>query len=169
MRRIVLAALALMAACGHKKIAPPRQDRRQTIDRLTLSQSDHGRPEWTLHSRTAVLREDADIADLQVPDMDFYQENRVASHVTSLTGTVQTVTHDVRLSNSVVLDSYADHSRLYTEVLYYSSKTGLFHTDEEVKVVRPEGVAYGKGMEATPDLSEVKIFHQHSVLSGKTQ
>ena len=168
MKRIVLAALALASACG-RKAPPPHQDRSQTVDGLTLSQSDRGTPAWTLHSQTAHLIEDTNMADLQTPDMDFYQEGRVVSHVTSLTGTVQTVTHDVQLSSSVVLDSYQDHSRLYTEVLFYSSKTGLFHTDEEVKVVRPEGVAYGKGMEATPDLSEVKIFHQHSVLSGKTQ
>ena len=168
MRGSLLAALALAAAC-RPSAQPPRQDRRQTIEGLTLSQSDAGRPAWTLRSRLALLLEDANTADLDAPDMDFYRDGRVSSHVKSLTGIVDTVTHDVRLSSSVVLDSFEDHSRLTTEVLLYSSKTGRFHTDEEVTVHRPEGVAYGKGLDATPDLSEVHIFHQHSVLTGKAQ
>jgi LPS export ABC transporter protein LptC len=162
-------ALALAAAACAPASEPPRADRRQTIEGLTLSQSDHGRPGWTLHSRLAVLREDQNDATLEAPIMDFYQDGRVSSHVTSLTGRIATDTHDVHLSSSVVLTSYEDHSVLTTEAMDYSSKDKLFRTDLDVVVHRPEGVAYGRGMEATPDLSEVRIHRQHSVLSGKTQ
>lgn len=162
-----MAAALLASACGRQP-PPARQERKQTLEGLTLSQSDKGQPAWSLHSREATILEDSDMADLDAPAMDFYREGKLVSRVTSKTGTVQTVTHDVRLSTSVVLDSFEDHSRLFTEVLLYSSKTGLFHTDEDVKIERPEGVIYGKGMEGTPDLSEIRIFHQHSVLSGKT-
>ncbi len=74
----------------------------------------------------------------------------------------------MKLSSSVVLNSFDDHSILTTDALSYSSKDRLFRTDSEVTVRRPEGVVHGRGMEATPDLSEIHLFHQRSVLSGKT-
>jgi len=166
---LALAAATFAAACGPGAPPAAHEDHRQTFEGLTLSQSTQGHPTWTLHARTALMFEDAKTADLEAPAMDFYREGRAVSHVKARTGTVQTETHDVRLSSSVVLDSFADHSRLTTEVLLYSSKTGRFHTDEDVTVTRPEGVIHGQGMDATPDLSEIRIFRQSSVLSGKSQ
>jgi LPS export ABC transporter protein LptC len=163
-----LAVLALASACGPRS-APPRADRKQSIEGLTLSQSTDGRPAWTLKSPRALLREDDKMADLESPAMEFYQDGKPVSHVTSLVGEVQTDTHDVKLSSSVVLDTYEDRSRLTTDLLFYSSKRGLFHTESAVVIHRPEGVIYGEGLEAKPDLSEIRIFHQRSLLSGKTQ
>jgi LPS export ABC transporter protein LptC len=161
-----LAALALLAACGPRS-EPAQEPRLQTFEGLTLSQSAAGAPKWNLKSRSALLREDAKTADLDAPIMDFYREGKAVSRVTALTGVVATDTHDVTLSSSVVLDSYEDHSHLTTEVLFYSSKRGLFHTESPVVIRRPDGVIHGEGMEATPDLSEIRIFHQHSLLTGK--
>jgi LPS export ABC transporter protein LptC len=152
------------AACA-PAAAPPRTDRRQTIEGLTMSQTDHGRPGWTLRSRLALLREEENAATLEAPTMEFYTDGKVVSRVTSLVGEIATDTHDVHLSSSVVLDSIDDHSVLTTDKLIYSSKTRLFSTDSDVVVHRPQGVVYGRGMEATPDLSEIRIFHQHSLLS----
>lgn len=166
MRRAVLAALTLAAACG-PRTGPAREDKRQTIDGLTLSQSSGGRPNWKLRSRLALLREDEKTASLESPVMDFYRDGKVVSRVTALAGEVRTDTHDVRLSSSVVLDSYDDRSRLNTEELVYSSKRERFHTESAVVIRRPEGVIRGEGLDASPDLSEIRIFRQRSVLTGK--
>ena len=168
MRRLALAALSVAGACA-PRVEPPRSERRQVIDGLTLSQSSSGKLSWTLRSRVAVLREDEKLADLSVPSMDFYREDKVVSRVTSRGGTVNAETHDVRLSSSVVLDTFDDRSRLTTEELLYSSARGRFVTSADVQIVRPEGVVRGRGLEATPDLSEIRIFEQRSVLSGKTR
>jgi LPS export ABC transporter protein LptC len=165
-RRTAWAALLAAAACAPAS-SPPHADRRQTIEGLTLNQSDQGRPAWTLRSRLALLREEENAASLEAPTMEFYRDGKVSSRVTALTGEVATDTHDVKLSSSVVLNSFDDRSTLTTDVLYYSSKKKLFRTDAAVVVRRPEGTAYGEGMEATPDLSEIRIFRQHSVLTGK--
>ncbi len=170
MSRTAPAALALAlaaAACAPAAAPASRADRRQTIGGLTLSQSDHGHPAWTLRSRLAILREEENAATLDAPTMEFYTDGRVTSRVTSLTGEIATDTHDVHLSSSVVLTSFEDHSVLTTDAMVYSSKAQRFRTDRDVVVHRPEGVAYGRGMEATPDLSEIRIFQQHSILSGK--
>ena len=168
MRRGALAALLGAAACAPSAPAP-RGARRQTIEGLTLSQSDGGRPAWTLRSRLAQLREEENAATLEAPTMSFYKDGRSVSRVTALSGEIETETHDVRLSSSVVLNSFEDRSTLTTDVLYYSSKRRLFRTDSEVVVRRPEGVVYSRGMEATPDLSEIRLFRQRSVLSGKAR
>ena len=166
MRRTALAALALLAGCG-SRTAPVQEVRRQTFEGLTLSQSAGGRPVWNLKSASALLREEARTADLDAPVMDFFRDGKAVSRVTARGGEVQTDTHDVKLSTSVVLDSFEDHSRLTTEVLFYSSKRGKFYTEAPVVIRRPEGVVHGEGMEATPDLTEIRIFRQRSTLTGK--
>ncbi|OGR91449.1 MAG: LPS export ABC transporter periplasmic protein LptC [Elusimicrobia bacterium RBG_16_66_12] len=166
MKSLALVALALVAACAPRR-EPPKEERRQVIDGLTLSQSSSGKPAWTLRSRLAILREDEKLAELSAPAMDFYRLGKVVSRVTARGGTVNTETHDVRLSSSVVLDSLDDRSHLTTEELLYSSARGRFVTSADVQIRRPEGVVRGRGLEATPDLSEIRIYEQRSVLNGK--
>lgn len=166
MRAVLLAAAAVLSACGPK--APSaREERQQTIEGLTLSQSYKGEPAWTLRSRLARLREDSKTASLEKPVMEFYRQGKAVSRVTALAGEIATDTHDVLLSSSVVLDSYEDRSRLETDRMEYSSKRGRFLTQSSVLVRRPEAVVRGEGMEATPDLSEIRIFRQRSVITGK--
>ena len=165
MRTAALAALALTAACGHRA-APPREDRQQTIEGLSLSQSVAGEPAWTLRSRLARLHEDEKTASLDAPTMEFYRDGKAVSRVTALSGEVATDTHDVRLSSSVVLDSFDDHSILRTDRLLYSSQRARFHTESAVRIDRPGAVIRGEGMEATPDLSEIRIFRQRSEITG---
>lgn len=164
--RTVLAALLLAgSACGRSG-EKESEERRQVMEGLTLSQSDKGQPSWTLKSRTAILREDSKIATLSEPVMEFYKKGKAVSRVTALAGEVETESRDVRLSSSVVLDSFEDKSHLTTSELHYSSARGRFTTTAEILVTRPEGVLRGKGLEAKPDLSEIRIFDQRSVLSG---
>ena len=153
--------LALTAACGTKRAAPA-EERSQSIEGLELRQSDAGRPAWSLKARLAVLREEQKKAVLTEPVMSFLRGGKVVSRVTALEGEVATDSRDVRLSRSVTLDSLDDHSRLTTEELVFDSKRQRFTTDREVLVKRPEGVLRGQGLEATPDLSEIRVFNQRT-------
>lgn len=137
------------------------------MEGLTLSQSEKGEPSWTLKSRRAVLREDEKRATLTEPVMEFYKKGKPISRVTALAGEVETESHDVRLSSSVAMDSFEDKSHLTTSELFYNSRRGMFTTPADILVRRPEGVLRGKGLEATPDLSVIRIFNQSSTLSGK--
>lgn len=166
MRTLCGLVLTLAGACA-PQTETPSGDRRQSIEGLTLSQSSGGRPAWTLRSRLAVLREDEKLADLSAPSMDFYRLGQIVSRVSALEGSVHTETHDVSLRRSVVLDSLDDRSRLTTEELRYSSARNKFLTSAAVEIRRPEGLLRGRGLEANPDLSEIRIFEQSSVLTGK--
>lgn len=164
--RLLLAALLLAAPACRKSAENAREERRQVMEGLTLSQSEKGQPTWTLTSSRAVLREDDEKAVLTAPVMEFYKKGKAVSRVTALAGEVATATRDVKLSSSVVMDSYEDKSHLTTTELFYDARRGLFTTQADILVKRPEGVLRGKGLEATPDLSTIRIFNQSSTLSG---
>lgn len=169
MRGRALALAALAASACRRAAAPPVEAQRQTFEGLALSQSVAGAPAWTLHAARAFLHEDEHRADLESPIMDFYRDGKASSRISSRLGAVDTNTHDVRLSSSVVLDSYDDRSHLTTEELLYSSKTGLLTTDRAVVIRRPDGVVRGRGLRAKPDMSEVRIFNQESTINGGPQ
>jgi LPS export ABC transporter protein LptC len=164
--RFLLAALLLGSAACRKGGEAAHEERRQVIEGLTLSQSEKGQPAWTLKSRGAVLREDENKATLLEPVMEFYKKGKAVSRVTALSGEVETESHDVKLSSNVVMDSFEDKSHLTTDVLFYNSKRGLFTTPADIMIKRPEGVLRGRGLEAKPDLTEIRIFNQSSTLSG---
>ncbi len=165
MRTAALAALLLAGACSPRR-EPPREERSEAVEGLTLSQSQDGKPAWTLRSRLAILREEDHAADLDAPVMEFYRDGKAVSRVTARKGAVDTATRDVKLSSSVELDSFDDRSRLTTDELLYTAKTGRFHTDAPVVVTRPGGVMRGQGLDASPDLTEIRVYHQRSVLTG---
>ncbi len=162
----MLASLLLGASACTKRATDAPEERRQVMEGLTLSQSEKGEPSWSLKSRRALLREDSKLALLTEPVMEFYKAGKAVSRVTALSGEVETETNDVRLSSSVALDSFEDKSHLTTTELFYNAKRGRFTTTADILVTRPEGVLRGKGLEAKPDLSEIRIFDQRSVLSG---
>ncbi len=166
MRYLLAALLPLALPACKKSEENAREDRRQVMEGLTLSQSEKGEPAWTLKSRRAVLLEDSKIANLTEPVMEFYKKGKAVSRVTALAGEVETESHDVRLSSSVAMDSFEEKSHLTTSELFYDSKRGRFTTPADILVKRPEGVLRGRGLEAKPDLSEIRIFNQSSTLSG---
>lgn len=169
MRRVLLAvALLPAAACGPRPAAPA-EERTQILEGLELRQSEAGRPSWRLKARLAVLREEQKKAVLTEPSMEFLRGGKVVSRVTALEGEVGTETQDVRLARAVTLDSLDDKSRLTTEELVYSSTRKLFRTDRDVLVKRPEGTVRGRGLEATPDLSEIRIFHQRTDIKERSR
>lgn len=167
MNRLLLAtALLALCACRQKRAAAP-EERTQTLEGLELRQSEAGRPSWRLKAELAVLREDQKRALLTAPSMEFLSKGKVVSRVTALAGEVATDTRDVRLSSSVVMDSLEDRSRLETEELVFDSAKKRFRTDREVLVRRPGGLLRGRGLEATPDLSEIRIYDQRTSFQGR--
>lgn len=150
--------------------SPPAQslEPSQILEGLTLSQSADGALGWTLQARQAVLHDTDQTADLVEPRMEFFRAGKLVSRLSAATGAARTDTHDVRLSTAVVVESLADRTVLRTSTLDYSSKKGLFETRADVLVTRPGGVLRGKGLEAKPDLSEIRIFDQRTLVEKRS-
>lgn len=157
-----------LAAC-HK--APPvvRAEPRQRLSQLTLTQSEAGQTLWTLDASTTVLADaDSDGSAIAYdPRMSFYKNGKLASRLRADRGDVDINTNDVTLSSGVVVHSLEDDSTLRTSQLLFSSKERRFHTDQDVVVERPGAVVHGRGLEASPDLSDIRIFHQQAVMTGQ--
>lgn len=165
MRTAALAlAAALAAGCrrsGPRLLLQPRQ----TLDGFSLSQSYRSQPSWDLHSPHAELPEQSQQAVLESPKLQFYKAGKLASVLTASYGTVGMKDYDVALSTRVVATSLEDGSTLETEELRYSNQRKKFFTEKDVLVKKPAGVLRGRGLEATPDLSEIRIFKQRSEIS----
>jgi LPS export ABC transporter protein LptC len=163
---LVLPGLLGAGAC--RQARPISSEPLQTMEDFVLDQTLHGAQVWELAARNAVLHEEAGYANLAEPHMRFFRGARVVSRVRALTGKVIVETHDVFLSSSVVLDAIEDRSVLETETLTYSAKRDRFLTDAAVLVKRPDGLVHGRGLEAKPDLSEIRIFNQRAEVKEKS-
>jgi LPS export ABC transporter protein LptC len=161
-------ALLLAAACGPDERAA-REERSQVREVRVLTQSAGGPPAWTLRTPRAILREEARLADLEEPRMEFYRDGKAVSRVSARTGLAEPDTRVVRLSSGVVLDSLDDRSRLTTEELSYSPSEDRLVTKADILVSRPEGTVRGRGLTAKPDLSEIRIYDQKTVYAGSAR
>ena len=161
-------ALLPLAAC-RRDAAPSFEEPVQRLEGLRLSQSTLGRPGWDLRARSAQLSEGDRVAILSEPELSFFEKKKQVSTVTARAGLVRTDTYDVTLTTEVVVRSLKDESTLTTSELRYSSEKKKFLTDREVQVRRPGGTLRGRGLEASPDLSDIRIFNQRTVLQDGLQ
>lgn len=73
---------------------------------------------------------------------------------------------DLYLTGNVVAVS-TDGSKLLTDWLLYDKSTGIVTSSAPVRVLREDSITNGVGLEATADLSHVKIFNQTVTIKEK--
>jgi LPS export ABC transporter protein LptC len=152
------------SACGLHANPSAASAPRQTMQGFWLSQSLLADRLWTLEADNAVLNENS-TADLSEPHLTFYKNRKVSTIVTSVYGLVHMDSQDIELSTTVVATSKEDQTVLKTEKLFYSSSRKKIYTDLPVVLTKPNGVLHGRGLEANPDLSDIRIFNQKTDLS----
>lgn len=163
MRSAALAACALLCACGRSRPKAAGEPV-QSLAGLTLSQTYQGQKVWDLAGGEAALTDEESRASVRGPRMTFYRDGKPASTLVAQAGEFGLKSRDVLLSSSVVVTSLDDHSVLKTEELRFLADRRKFFTDKEVLVDRPGAKLRGSGLEATPDLSEIRVFNQRSII-----
>jgi LPS export ABC transporter protein LptC len=171
---VLLTALwfATAGGCGKSGTGDPDDERRDSVAvdagapvpeqifyDYRLRESEAAVPQWILQSqemRKYTGREDLELITVK---MDFYDEGEYFSTLTSDSGTADTRTNDVFVWGDVVVVT-ADGRRLYTEELYYDSRSGLVHNDVFNRLEEGDDVITGIGLEATPDLDYIQIKQQ---------
>lgn len=167
MTRVAALPLLVLAAAGcHRKAKAVAEEPVQRLEGFSLSQSNHGSPTWDLTARFAQLTDADKHALLEKPALSFYKKRKEVSTVKAEKGRVRTDTYDVVLSCEVVVTSLEDRTVLKTEELTYDSTARKFRTNHDVVVTRPGGSLRGTGLEASPDLSDIRIFNQRTVIEG---
>lgn len=131
----------------------------QAIDKFTVSETEAGKPKWVLEAASAQIDDQQKRALLQAPVIKFYENGAYVSTLVSERGRINMENYDIVGEGACTLDTVKGE-RLESSNLHYQSSTKLITTIERVKLVRPSEIVYGTGMEASPDLSSIKIRKQ---------
>ncbi|MCD4691192.1 LPS export ABC transporter periplasmic protein LptC [bacterium] len=130
----------------------------QEISSFTLTQTNDGRPVWSLKSELALVFEDADRVETTRPRVEFFDENGESRSVLrARNGLLRRRTNDMEVFGSVVLRA-KDGTVLETEHLLWDERRGKIFTERPVRVTRDGDVMTGTGAEASPDLGNLRIL-----------
>ncbi len=156
----------------------------QWVEKFTITETRSGVPVWVLNSEIAkfynsqskVVLDNIKIEFMSMPPsvkkrskeslMQAKKAQTLSARLSAPKGEVQTVTRDLSAWGGVHVQSQ-DGSTLSTERLNYSAARQRVWTESHVKIVRKESTLIGEGMEATPDLSTVKIFKHRAEIYPK--
>ena len=156
---VLVAGLAL-AGCGRDE--PATQERQaarpdQEITGFTLTQTQDGRRVWALRAREARIFEDSDRVEATGVRVDFYgREAELQSTLTAANGVITRRTSAIEVHGRVVVTS-TDGTVLTTERLQWDERTGKIRSDTAVRVTKGNDVMTGSGMEADPDLKNLRV------------
>lgn len=131
----------------------------QAIESFSAAETKDGRRNWTLDAESAQIIETEKTAILSSPKIKFFQEGEYVSTLSSEKGRINTETYDIWGEGGCLLTTVKGE-RLETKNLHYRSDIKKIVTDDKVKLVRPNEIIYGEGMEATPDLESIVIKKQ---------
>lgn len=96
--------------------------------------------------------------------MDMYDDSmQVESTITARTARYYTQDENVIARDSVVVRNRKGE-KLQTEELIWNKKLERFYTDKFVRITKDDQISYGSGLEATQDLSYVKIKNQRGTI-----
>lgn len=153
----------------------------QTMERLHIQSYGATDVEWELSAPKAEVFSEKGQTVIYHLEVELYEKGKKSTTITaneglmlagetmsSLTLSTYSLTlepGDMFLSGNVVMVS-TEGNRLSTDWAHYQKKKDLIVSQAPVKVVRPDSVTEGVGLEATPDLSKVKIFNQTLIIKG---
>jgi LPS export ABC transporter protein LptC len=99
------------------------------------------------------------VSEVDQPIVSFYKQGAISSVLRAPQGRIQMETHEVQAWGGVTVVT-TDSATLTTNTLRYDPKRQHLVTDDPVTLVRPGSITDGIGLDATPDLSRVKIGHE---------
>jgi LPS export ABC transporter protein LptC len=157
---IMLAALAL-PACQSGEPSGEREDASvvpdQEIDGFALTQTRDGQKVWILRADRALVFEEPGRVEMTSFRVDFFSEaGEVRSTLTAQNGLLLRRTNDMEAYGNVVVVA-EDGTRLTTERLTWDERTGKIESDRFVRVVQGRDEFTGVGLEADPDLKNIRV------------
>lgn len=184
MKRFVLLFIFLtLGILGCSPKVPPQTVELpdQWLESFIITETSDGVPVWVLNSEKAQIynkKNKATLDNISIQFMDLppslkqhppknLQEAKKAlkqvARLTAPSGEVTLEEHDLRAWGGVVIQS-EDGTTLYTDRLVFRTKLQKITTESPIKIVKRDSILIGEGLEATPDLSTVKILrHQASI------
>jgi len=129
----------------------------QEVDGFTLTQTREGTRVWSISADHALIYEDADRVEMIVLRIDFFDDDgEVRSTLTANEGILARRTNDMEAIGNVIVYA-ADGTILTTDRLSWNERKGKVESDRPVRVTKGDDVMIGVGVEADPDLKNIKV------------
>lgn len=155
----VLALLLLFGCGGDEEVGFGRSRTRadQEVDGFTLTQTREGERVWSISAKHALVYEDADRVEMMTLRVDFFDgAGEIRSTLTADEGILARRTNDMEVLGNVVVYA-ADGTILTTERLTWDERKGKVESDRPVRVTKGKDVMTGVGVEADPDLKNIRV------------
>ena len=161
---LVLALLAFasgLAGCsGSKRMGtsgPTGELPDQEVTDFVLTETDLGRPQWTLYARSASTFTARNLTVVRGVRVDFFDEQGArSSELTAREGEIQQQTRDMTARGSVLLQT-AEGTRMATEELHYLNGQNQITSDKLVRVERKGDVLEGIGFRGDPEMHHFEL------------
>lgn len=171
MRAAAFAGIALgLAACGGKPAATIEGSAvpDQVIREFRMDTYAKGALAWSLTAPEARMYDASQRADLDKPEVRFFQDRRPGSVVTAAYGDMNTRTRDMGAGGGVVIVS-TEGARLETPWMRYDSQKDLLFSTAAVVMTRGRSVVRGVGWSARPDFSEMEVRRQRGEIAPEDE
>jgi LPS export ABC transporter protein LptC len=134
---------------------------------VTFIYSENGKTKAKLHTSEFVGNETAKppyIDFLKGVKMDMYDDQlQIESTITARSARYYTQEENVIARDSVVVKNKKGE-KLQTEELVWNKKLERFYTDKFVRITKDDQISYGTGLEASQDLTYIKIKNQRGTI-----
>ena len=167
---LVLCALTAAGCSGGKRASPvgaagdmPDQE----VTDFVLTETDQGRPQWTLYARYAATYQAKNLVVSRDIRVDFFDDKAArSSELTAQQGEIQQQTRDMTARGKVVLQT-TEGTRMTTDELHFNNQTQQITSDKRVRVDRQGDVLEGIGFASDPDLHHFEFKTQvHATVHG---
>ena len=157
-------AMVLVAGCDQARRAVPGASTGELPDQevsdFVVTETDAGRPEWTLYARSASIFNARSLVVAQGVRIDFFDEKgERSSTLTAREGEMHQSRRDMVARGNVVLHT-TEGTRMTTEVLQFLNREQRIVSDRLVRVERGGDVLTGYGFESDPELKHFEFKRQ---------
>ncbi len=160
---LTVCGLALWGCGGSPKTSatgPSGELPDQEVTDFVITETDQGRPQWTLYARDAAMYDARNLVVARGVRVDFFDEKGArSSELKADQGELNQQTRDMTARGHVVM-STAEGSRMTTEELQFDNQTQKIHSNKLVRVERDGNVLTGTGFEGDQDLHHFEFKSQ---------
>lgn len=153
--------VALLSGCGQGPRAVPGPPSGELPDQevsdFVVTETDAGRPQWTLYARDASIYNPRNVIVARGVRIDFFdEEGKRTSTLTAREGEMNQQRRDMVARGNVVLQT-TEGTRMSTEELQFLNQRQRIVSDRFVRVERAGDVLTGVGFESDPNLEHFEF------------
>jgi LPS export ABC transporter protein LptC len=129
----------------------------QEVSDFVVTETDAGRPEWTMYARSAGMFNARSLVVAHGVRIDFFDETgKRSSTLTAREGEMHQARRDMVARGNVILQT-TEGTRMTTEVLQFLNQEQRIVSDQLVRVERKGDVLTGYGFESDPELKHFEF------------